>query len=107
MRDSILVLICACLRDLHPETDSPELVNPSEDTRLYGAKSPLDSLGLVMLLAEVEQRLAEEVGLDLVLADEKALSQARSPFRRVGTLTDYILERAAETSPVEVATEQP
>jgi hypothetical protein len=34
----------------------------------------------------------EQFGGSLVLADERAMSQTRSPFRTVGSLADYALQ---------------
>jgi acyl carrier protein len=56
---------------------------------LFGAQSPLDSLGLVALLIDVEEAFANQ-GHSLVLSDERALSQRRSPFRDIPSLVDYI-----------------
>ena len=55
----------------------------------FWANSPLDSLGLVGLLIDVEEAFAAE-GHPIVLSDEKALSQRRSPYRDVPSLVDYI-----------------
>jgi acyl carrier protein len=49
----------------------------------------LDSLGLVALLIDVEEAFADH-GHILVLSDERALSQRRSPFRDIPSLVDYI-----------------
>ncbi len=67
-----------------------------ENSRIFGAGAPLDSLGLVNLLADLEYRLAEEFGREVVLASERAMSRNHSPFRDVAALTDYILELLAE-----------
>ena len=56
---------------------------------LFGARSPLDSLGLVALLIDVEEAFAGQ-GCTVVLSDERALSQRRSPFRDVPSLVEYI-----------------
>jgi acyl carrier protein len=61
----------------------------SPDAPLFGAPSPLDSLGLVALLIDIEEALAD-AGHPIVLSDERALSQSRSPFRTIGSLADYI-----------------
>jgi hypothetical protein len=61
-------------------------------TRLFDREGILDSLGLVTLLADLELRLEDDFGLSLVLASERAMSRARSPFRSVSTLTEYICE---------------
>jgi len=57
---------------------------------LYGRGGSLDSLGLVSLLASIELALEEEFGMQITLADERAFSQARSPFRTVASLAEYI-----------------
>ena len=60
-------------------------------TKLYGTGGALDSLGLVAVLVELEQRLADEMGTSVPLMDDRAMSQSRSPFRTPDALADYIL----------------
>jgi hypothetical protein len=67
-----------------------------ENPQIFGPGSPLDSLGLVNLLADLEYRLAEEFGREIVLASDRTMSRSRSPFRDVSTLTECILELLAE-----------
>ncbi len=68
----------------------------AEDARIFGGGGPLDSLGLVNFLADLEYRLGERFGRELVLASDRAMSRNRSPFRDVAALTDYVLELLAE-----------
>jgi len=56
----------------------------------------LDSLELVSYIVDVEQRLKEKHKLEISLADERAMSRSRSPFRNIGTLLDYICELVGE-----------
>ena len=56
---------------------------------LFGPASPLDSLGLVSLLMDVEEALAER-GVSVMLSDARAMSQRNSPFRNVPSLVQYI-----------------
>lgn len=77
--------------------DPPAVVD--EHTRLVGG-AVIDSLGLVEVILEVEQRLRREYGADVTLADERAMSQRHSPFRTVGTLADYADVLLAEGSTV-------
>ncbi len=95
-RAGVAELVIASLRDVLAMTDGPAPAEFSEGTFLIGQGAVLDSLGLVNLVLEVEQRLEAEHDLTLVLADERAMSQKHSPFRSVGTLTDYICRLAAE-----------
>ncbi len=75
-----------------------DLLPPAEgdNPRIFGAGAPLDSLGLVNFLADLEYRLAEEFGREIVLASDRAMSRGRSPFRDVAALTEYVVELLAE-----------
>jgi hypothetical protein len=64
--------------------------------RIFGAGASLDSLGLVNFIADLEYRLAEEFGREIVIASERAMSRTRSPFRDIDSLTDYVAELLAE-----------
>ena len=70
-------------------------VDVNLQTPLLGADSPLDSLGLVQLVVDLEQGLAK-AGLHLSLTDEKAMSQKRSPFASIETLAAFIEQRQKE-----------
>jgi hypothetical protein len=67
-----------------------------DDLRIFGPGAPLDSLGLVNFLADLEYRLGEKFGREFVLASERAMSRGRSPFRDVDALTEYVVELMAE-----------
>jgi acyl carrier protein len=75
-------------------TSAPD--NITEETVLVGADAILDSLGVVSLIVEIEQRLEGHHGILVTLANDKAMSQRNSPFRTVGVITDHVLEMAKE-----------
>ena len=72
---------------------APSVDDVDDSTELLGR---LDSLGLVTLIVDLEERLQDDLGLGVALANERALSQRESPFRTVGTLTEYVLALAGE-----------
>jgi acyl carrier protein len=89
-REAIVVLVLSSVKNILLEKESP-IPNPlDESISLIGPRSILDSLGLVTLLVDLEQRLDDEYALSLTLADERAMSQKHSPFRTVRSLADYI-----------------
>jgi acyl carrier protein len=93
----VLELVISSLRTLETETEPGlDLPDITEDTKLIAAGAMLDSLGLVTLVIEVEQSLEQEYDLRLTLANDRALSMRHSPFRTVGSLTDYIMSLIAE-----------
>ena len=96
MNERVLDVTLQAVRGLGEELDNDALRQASAGTALYGSGGALDSVGLVTLVSEVEQRLADAFGKDIVLADERAMSRSRSPFQSVGALADYAAERLAE-----------
>jgi D-alanine--poly(phosphoribitol) ligase subunit 2 len=62
----------------------------SPQTVLFGKSGRLDSLGLVSFIVEVEQQVEEELGITISLADERAMSQQKSPFMTIQSLSDYV-----------------
>jgi acyl carrier protein len=77
---------------LGEELHKPALVEATEQTRLFGDKADLDSMGLVTLIADLEFDLQQKLGHTISLVDEKAMSRLTSPFRRVDYLADYLVE---------------
>lgn len=91
-RTQILTLIFNRLRALGEELGKPALVQATEQTRLFGDKADLDSMGLVTLIADLEYDVQKQFSRSVSLVDEKAMSRLTSPFRRVDYLADYLVE---------------
>jgi acyl carrier protein len=88
-RARVLEVVLGTIRSSNLARQEADQLEVSPTAPLFGAESPLDSLGLVALLADIEEAFAAD-GHNIVLADERALSQRRSPFRDVPSLVDYI-----------------
>jgi acyl carrier protein len=87
-------LILRAVRNMNLARKPDAQVAVSPAAALFGAESPLDSLGLVSLLMDIEEDLAGR-GFDITLSDARAMSQRLSPFRSVPALVGYIRERLA------------
>ena len=87
-------LVLESVAQLNRSRTPSEQLEVSPTALIFGDTSPLDSLGLVALLIEIEERLADR-GVAVTLANERALSRARSPFRDVQTLLAYLEELVA------------
>ena len=88
----------ASLNEVFAQTGRSAPGPGTEETVLVGANAVLDSLGVVSLIVEVEQRVEAEHSVSVTLANDKAMSQRNSPFRTVGVLTDHLVSMVAEAA---------
>ena len=88
MKEIILNIIYSSIDEINLDLD--EKVEKNEAEELFTTNSKLDSMGLVSLIVTVEEKIQQHFGVDITLADDKAMSQTRSPFRTIESLTHYI-----------------
>ncbi len=86
----LIEIILTALKDLRASLGKDGNFKVSVETRLYGRSGEVDSLGLVQLLIDVEERVASRYGVSVILTDEKAMSQEWSPFQTVESLAHYL-----------------
>jgi len=82
-------VVLQALRLANLARDNGAQLEVSAEAPIFGPDSALDSLGLVALLLDIEDGL-RAIGCEVVLSDERAVSQKRSPFRSVPALVSYI-----------------
>lgn len=94
-KQDIVKVILGSLQDIIEEHDLAEEIPENginADTFLLGRRSFVDSLNLVSMIVDVEQKLNAQHGIGITIADERAMSREKSPFRTVETLAEYIEE---------------
>jgi acyl carrier protein len=98
MKTQLINLVIQCVAEVAVCDGRHLPVALKPGTHLYGADGILDSLGLVSVVALVEQYVSDQHGASITLADGRAMSQARSPFRTIESLaayTEHLLSDAA------------
>jgi D-alanine--poly(phosphoribitol) ligase subunit 2 len=83
-------IVIASINDLNQGRSAKQRIAPVPDTILFGSGGALDSLGLVELIVTIEERVKKASGVSVSLASDQALSQARSPFKSVRTLGEFL-----------------
>lgn len=96
MKERIKNIIFEAVKEIGEEYNILNLKKPKESTELYGSNGNIDSLGLVGLITGIESRISDVFNIDVVIADEKAMSQRNSPFKNINNLVDYILKIISE-----------
>lgn len=84
------------LDSLSDDARKTAINNADENTRLFGGEGLLDSMGVVILLSDLEDKLDEEYDVILSLASDSTMSKTRSPFRNVKSLAKYIIAAVEE-----------
>jgi len=90
-RAELIELIVETARDYAATLPDGAPKSMSAETALFGTGGIFDSIGLVSVIADLEDQLNDQLGTAITIADERALSAERSPFRSVGTLADHVL----------------
>jgi hypothetical protein len=96
--EEVTASVLKALDQVNRELPPDKRVLSEAGTILFGESGVLDSMGLVNLVVTAEQQIAKDFGSVITLADERAMSRHRSPFRTVGSLADYITALLREDS---------
>jgi acyl carrier protein len=94
--EKIEPLIIRCFTAVLDLRDLPHPSPINRDTVVFGAGGVVDSMGIVMMVTDVEEAVYNAFGKTVSLADDRAMSQRNSPYRSIGSLTDYILAQLNE-----------
>src|ERR1044071_2804375 len=89
-RERVVSAIYGAVDELNTQLPKGVRVEKSLDAPLYGKSSKLESIDLVGFIIEVEEKVKEEFGTAITIADDRAMSQQNSPFLTLGTLADYV-----------------
>jgi len=92
----VFALVATAIQNLNEELEYPSLKHVTDGTPIFGGDESIDSLSLVNLLVNLEKNIGDTFGFPVALADEKAMSWKNSPYRTVGALVDFIVEKVID-----------
>ena len=90
MKEKIINIIFESIEEFNETSSINHKLEKKISTELFGENGKLDSLGLVNLLVITEQNIEDQFDVIITIADERAMSQKRSPLRTISSLADYI-----------------
>jgi acyl carrier protein len=94
--ETALKAVQSAVAEINLSRPPDQQLSTDPDSVLFGEGSTLDSLGLVNVVMAAEQYVGDEIGSDIVLASEAAMSRKRSPYRSLRALAEYAQEVATE-----------
>ncbi|MFQ6118805.1 MAG: hypothetical protein ACE5KE_02845 [Methanosarcinales archaeon] len=89
-RKKIIKLVFSAIDEINQLCPAEERIKLSTDEILYDTKGRLDSLGLINLIVCLEEKIEDEYGVTISLADERIMDEKSNPFRTIESLVDYI-----------------
>jgi acyl carrier protein len=89
-REEINQVVIDTFKQVAKDNDKPYEGEPGAATAIMGPESTFDSVDLVTFIVALEQNLEDDWSVSIILADDRAMSQAVSPFRTIGSISDYI-----------------
>jgi hypothetical protein len=90
MHQEITRMLFGVIDELNQLRPTEEHLEKNLETPLAGDSGRLDSAGLINLIVVTEQKTAEELGVPILLTDDRTLSRVKQVFGTLGTLADYI-----------------
>lgn len=94
-RSVALEIVLSALRDAVDQSGG-DVAEINQDTVIVGPEAIIDSIGVVSLIVDIEQRLEMDHQVSVTLANDRAMSQRSSPFRTPAVLADHILATEKE-----------
>jgi len=88
--EKILNIVYAVIDEINEQLEKDQRLNKSQDTVLFGQSGRLDSLGMVNLIVGLEEKVAEETGIEISLADQMMALDEDSPLKTVAGLVQYV-----------------
>lgn len=98
-KQSVIAMILDVLEELNRQLKPEQRVPVATDSRLYYKGGRLDSLALVNLIVLVEERVAEQWGVEVSLSDVTLTSRTNNPFESVDALADHLCRLVAAGHP--------
>ena len=85
----IIQSIMDAIDEINERYPEEKKLSKSVDTVLTGESGKLDSLGLVSFVVSVEERIQNDLGVNISLADE--IGNVDGPLRTTKTLVDHLI----------------
>ena len=85
-----LELIFAAITEVNIQQPPEYQLKLNKDEFLISDKSCIDSLGLITLLINIEEKISNKFKKNLNLLDEKFISEENTPFKTLGSLASWL-----------------
>lgn len=93
--ENIIKWIYDCIDEINLQLTNDNQVEKGIETPLLGGASTLDSLALINLVVGIEERVFQEVGVEVILMGSEEVTAENGPLSSVAKLADFIAKKMA------------
>ena len=83
-------MLFGVIDELNQLRPAAEQLEKNLDSPLAGDAGVLDSAGLINFIVLAEQKAAEDLGVSILLTDDRTMSRVKEVFSTLGSLAEYI-----------------
>ena len=87
-----LQAVYSVIDEMNEEFPEEQRLAKDPSTLIFGEQGGIESIDLVRLVVLYEQEIAEVIGIDVSISDDRAMSGTHSHFATVATLVDYAIK---------------
>ena len=89
-KERVTHALFGAIDEVNQQLPKDQQVEKSLHTVLKGGAGTLDSMGMINFIVATEQKIEEEFGAEIELADSDAMSSNSNPLSSVGAFVDYV-----------------
>ncbi len=93
MREAIAKMVIEAIKTQGQYLDEAIDFSDGDATELYSDGGQIDSLSLVTIIADIEQRISTVFDIQVSLATYEDLSTENSPFSTLGSMLGFVTKR--------------
>ena len=89
-KNAIIKIIFTSIKEVNENQPSDNRLKLKKDEFLVSDKSKIDSLGLITLLVNIEDKINKTYNVDLNLLEENFISDEKTPFQTIDNLAEWL-----------------
>lgn len=89
-KNAIIEIIFTSIKEVNENQPSDNRLKLKKDEFLVSDKSKIDSLGLITLLVNIEDKINKTYNVDLNLLEENFISDEKTPFQTIDNLAEWL-----------------
>ena len=89
-KNSIIEIIFTSIKEVNENQPSNSKLKLKKDELLVSDKSKIDSLGLITLLVNIEDKINKTYNVRLNLLEENFISDEKTPFQTIDNLAEWL-----------------